>query len=84
MKNIPQIGGVLHRLDRGILKLNGFPEPLKMRACESKLIYPSRHDWDTYFQQSKNMNELKPGERPDTVHISLLPCQWFMVPQSSG
>ncbi|KAI9558694.1 hypothetical protein GHT06_015483 [Daphnia sinensis] len=79
-----QISGVLQRLDRGTLKLNSFPEPLKMRACESKLIYPSRHDWDTFFQQNKNLNELKPGERPDTVHISLLPCHWFMVPQSSG
>ena len=75
---------MLQRLDRVNMNLNGCPEPLKIRACESTLIYPSRHDWDTYFQQSKNMNEEIPGERPDTVYVSMLPVQWFMVPQSYG
>jgi len=23
------------------------------------------------------MNEMKPGERPDTIHITNLPCKWF-------
>lgn len=75
---------VLQRLDRGTLKLNGLPEMLKMRACEANHVYPSRHEWDSFFQQNKAMDELKPGERPDTVHISMLPCSWFMIPQSSG
>ena len=24
------------------------------------------------------MNEMKPGERPDTIHIENLPCKWFV------
>ncbi|CAG2069007.1 unnamed protein product, partial [Timema podura] len=27
------------------------------------------------------MNEMKPGERPDTIHISNLPCKWFASKQ---
>ena len=27
------------------------------------------------------MNEMKPGERPDTIHISNLPCRWFATKQ---
>lgn len=60
------------------MKLNSFVEPLKVRACESKTKYPSRHDWDTFFQGNRSMNELKPGERPDTVYLTMLPCRWFM------
>lgn len=28
------------------------------------------------------MNEMKPGERPDTVHISGLPSKWFISKRS--
>jgi len=79
-----QISAVLQRLDRGFFKLNGFQEPIKMRAQESKIRYPSRHDWDAFFQESENMDEMKPGERPDTVHISMLPCQWFSTSPLNG
>lgn len=30
------------------------------------------------------MNELKPGERPDTIHISGLPVKWFTDDGASG
>ena len=39
--------------------------------------FPARHDWDSYFRDQKNMNEMKPGERPDTIHLKDLPTRWF-------
>lgn len=59
------------------MKVTGFKEPLKIRAAESKLSFPSKYDWDSFFRDSKNMNEMKPGERPDTIHFQNLPCKWF-------
>ena len=43
------------------MKLSGYPEVLKVRAVEAKSAFPSRHDWDSYFRDAKNMNEMKPG-----------------------
>ena len=37
-----------------------------------------RSDWDSFFRENKEMNEMKPGERPDTIHIENLPCKWFV------
>jgi len=65
------------QLDSKTIKLSGFSETLKVRAAESKIDGPTRHDWDSYFRDAKGMNELKYGERPDTVHIKDLPCRWF-------
>ena len=48
-----------------------------VRAAEAKLNFPTRHDWDSWFRDAKNMNEMKPGERPDTVHFKDLPSRWF-------
>merc|ERR1711935_945915 len=47
------------------------------RAAEAKVNFPSRHDWDSYFRDAKNMNEMRPGERPDTIHLKDLPTRWF-------
>ena len=44
----------------------------QVRAAEAKINFPSRHDWDSYFRDAKNMNEMRPGERPDTIHIKVL------------
>ncbi|XP_022084750.1 A-kinase anchor protein 17A-like [Acanthaster planci] len=65
------------RLDGKVIKLSGFPEPLKVRAAEAKISFPNRHDWDSFFRDAKNMNENNPGERPDTIKIESLPCKWF-------
>lgn len=46
--------------------------------------FPSRHTWDSYFRDAKNMNEMKPGERPDTIHLSNLPSRWFSSRQENG
>ncbi|XP_076243350.1 uncharacterized protein LOC143184774 isoform X2 [Calliopsis andreniformis] len=68
---------VLARLDSQRLNLSGFPNVLKVRAAETKDEFPTRHSWDSYFRDAKHMNELKPGERPDTIHITGLPVKWF-------
>ena len=43
-----------------------------------KKLQKSRHDWDSFFKDNKNMNEMKAGERPDTIHIQNLPTKWFL------
>ena len=43
------------------MKLTGYPEVLKIRAVEAKSTFPNRHDWDSYFRDAKNMNEMNPG-----------------------
>ncbi|XP_028048643.1 A-kinase anchor protein 17A [Monomorium pharaonis] len=68
---------VLARLDSQQLNLAGFPNVLKVRAAETKDDFPTRHSWNSYFRDAKHMNELKAGERPDTIHISGLPVKWF-------
>ncbi|XP_076671028.1 uncharacterized protein LOC143370176 isoform X1 [Andrena cerasifolii] len=68
---------VLARLDSQRLNLSGFPNILKVRAAEVKDDFPTRHSWDSYFRDAKHMNELKPGERPDCLHVTGLPVKWF-------
>ncbi|CAH1777411.1 unnamed protein product [Owenia fusiformis] len=69
---------MITRLDSKTIKLSGFPDTLKVRAAEAKSTFPSRHDWDSFFRDAKNMNEMKAGERPDTVHMKDLPIRWFV------
>ncbi|XP_074110515.1 uncharacterized protein LOC141534830 isoform X2 [Cotesia typhae] len=68
---------VLSRLEGQWLNLAGFASILKVRAVEAKDDFPSKHTWDSFFRDAKHMNELKPGERPDTIYISGLPVKWF-------
>ena len=63
------------------IKLSGFTELLKIRAAEAKPVFPSRNDWDSFFKNSKAMNEMKPGERPDTIYLKNLPTKWFLNQQ---
>ena len=46
---------VLTRIDGGTIKLSGFTETLKVKAAEAKLPFPVRHDWDSFFRDSKDM-----------------------------
>ena len=55
---------VLTRVDGGTIKLSGFTEILKVKAAEAKLPFPVRHDWDSFFRDSKDMNEMVPGRVP--------------------
>ncbi|EFP10609.1 CRE-CUX-7 protein [Caenorhabditis remanei] len=65
-------------LDGFSMKVSGFAEPLKVKTKEAKLDFPSRHDWDVWFMKNK-INEMKPGERPDTVYLAKIPVKWFCV-----
>lgn len=77
IENKAKVKILVARLDSKTIKLGGFPDALKVRAAEARIPFPQRHDWDSYFRDAKNMNEMKPGERPDTVHLKDLPCRWF-------
>ncbi|XP_055542359.1 A-kinase anchor protein 17A isoform X3 [Wyeomyia smithii] len=68
---------VLGRLDGRPIRLAGFSESVKLRASEAKDDFPTRHDWDSFFRDARNMDEMKAGERPDTIHLSNLPIKWF-------
>ena len=58
-------------------KCNLSHSPCTVRAAEAKVNFPTRHDWDSWFRDAKNMNEMKPGERPDTIHFKDFPSRWF-------
>ncbi|XP_066980950.1 trichohyalin [Macrobrachium rosenbergii] len=77
IENKKNLAQVISKIDQKGIKLSGFSELLKIRATEAKVPFPSRHDWDSFFRDAKHMNEMKPGERPDTVHFQDLPCRWF-------
>ncbi|GIY89368.1 hypothetical protein CEXT_266661 [Caerostris extrusa] len=61
----------------GSLKVNGFTERLQIRAAHAACNGPTRHDWESFFRDAKGVNEMKPGERPDTIHLEELPVSWF-------
>lgn len=69
---------VMARLEDRIVQLTNYPDPLKVKVSEAKLDFPSRHSWDSFFRDATDMDEMKPGERPDTVHIENLPIRWFV------
>lgn len=71
---------VLTQLSQRTIKLADFPDQLRVRAAENKPVFPARHDWDSYFRDRPLMNEMRPGERPDTVHVQGVPRAWFLSP----
>ncbi|XP_069010659.1 A-kinase anchor protein 17A isoform X4 [Embiotoca jacksoni] len=77
VENKTVVKSLLSRLDGKSIKLSGFTDVLKVRAVENKVDFPTRHDWDSFFRDAKDMNETLPGERPDTIHLEGLPCRWF-------
>jgi arginine/serine-rich splicing factor 17 len=81
IENKSKLPSVIARLDTRTIKLSGFSELLKVRAAGAKIPFPTRHTWDSYFRDARNMNEMKPGERPDTIHICNLPSKWFATKQ---
>ncbi len=78
IENYGSMNAVLAKLDMKTIKLEGFAEVLKVRAAEAKPPFPSRHDWDDFFKNNRDMNEMKSGERPDTIHVQMLPTKWFL------
>lgn len=73
-----KLSKVIDKLHNKHIQLKDFPELLRIKACEIKVSFPTRQTWDEFFHNAKDMNELKPGERPDTLHISNLPIKWFV------
>lgn len=72
-----RLKNAISRLDGISLRINGFSEGFRVRASEAKCDFPTRHDWDSFFRDAKNMDEMKAGERPDTIYITNLPIKWF-------
>lgn len=75
LKNCLQI------LDNASIKMIGFFQTFKVRAAEAKSEFPNKHDWESYFRDARNVDETKPGERPDTLYFDRLPCKWFQGTQ---
>lgn len=69
---------IIEKLEGSTIKMIGFFDPLKVRCAEGKQNFPTRHEWDAFFRDAKHMNEMKPGERPDTIVFGNLPCKWFL------
>ena len=78
IENYGSMESVLAKLDMKTIKLSGFQDLLKVRAAEAKVQFPTRQEWDSYFRNNKTMNEMKPGERPDTIYVRNLPTKWFL------
>ncbi|VDK17839.1 unnamed protein product [Anisakis simplex] len=77
LPNRKMLHKVIKALEGYSLKVVGFFESLKVRASEAKSTFPTRHDWDEFFRTAKGMNELKAGERPDTIYLAKIPTNWF-------
>ncbi|XP_026563241.1 A-kinase anchor protein 17A [Pseudonaja textilis] len=84
VENKSLVKSFLACLDGKTIKLSGFSDILKVRAAEYKIDFPTRHDWDSFFRDAKDMNETLPGERPDTMHLEGLPCKWFALKDSGS
>ncbi|CAF2641676.1 unnamed protein product [Rotaria sp. Silwood2] len=72
----------LTRLDNTLIRMESTGHEFRLRAADAKLPYPTRTEWETFFRESKSMNETKPGERADTIHIEGLPIRWFQPKQN--
>merc|ERR1712130_96973 len=77
--NKPVMEDIISRVDGKHMKLSGFQEPFKIKCGPAKSNYPTKVDWNNFFRDALDMDETKPGERPDTVHICNLPCKFFSI-----
>ncbi|XP_054979578.1 A-kinase anchor protein 17A [Sorex araneus] len=84
VENRALVKAFLACLDGKTIKLSGFADALRVRAAEFKLDFPTRHDWDSFFRDARDMNETLPGERPDTIHLEGLPVKWFSAREPGG
>lgn len=79
-----KIARVLAKIDNKMIKLKDFSELMRVKAAEWKSDFPHRRVWDDFFSSAKDMDEMKPGQRPDTVYISNLPSNWFVPYHLTG
>lgn len=75
---------IIAKLDNKMINLKDFKDLVRVRAGIWKSDFPIEQAWDDFFQSAKDMNESKPGERPDTIHITHLPTKWFTSHSSSN
>uniref|UniRef100_A0A6P7FWK6 A-kinase anchor protein 17A n=1 Tax=Diabrotica virgifera virgifera TaxID=50390 RepID=A0A6P7FWK6_DIAVI len=75
---------VLSKINNKMIKLKDFSDLMRLKAVEWKSDFPTRRIWDDFFHNAKDMNEMKPGLRPDTIHIVNLPSKWFIPYHLSG
>ena len=72
------------KIDGKFIKLSGFADPLKLRAAEAKLKFPTAYEWNSYFRDAHHLDERNPGERPDTICIKGMPSKWFAEENSNN
>ena len=77
---------VLLLLNGKSMKLSGFSELLRVRAKQLQLPYPTRAEWEEFFETrgTSVFEEGRPGERPDTIRVKGLPLKWFISKASEG
>jgi arginine/serine-rich splicing factor 17 len=74
---------ILGRLDGRPIRLAGFSESVKIRASEAKDDFPTRHDWDSFFRDANNMDEMKAGGKADEeLHFHKELCYIVFSPQN--
>lgn len=78
VENRTRLDKVLSKIDKNSITLKNIPDVLRLKAAEIKSEVPTRQKWDSFFNESKDMDETKAGQRPDTVHLSNLPIKWFI------
>ncbi len=77
-----EIGIDLLEIPKGLTLIIFLVEPTSFLKYILKChITIFRYDWDSFFIENKDMNEMKPGERPDTIHVQNLPTKWFINTQ---
>ncbi|XP_065185665.1 A-kinase anchor protein 17A-like [Sycon ciliatum] len=66
------------------IKLGGLTQQLRVKAGESELHFPTKKDWESYFQDRgvPSFDEGLPGDRCDTICIQGIPTMW-MIPAGS-
>lgn len=78
IENKSSLKMLIAKLDNATIKMShAYTDVLKVRCAESKIIYPTRHEWESCYQVTQNVNEMKPGERPDTLYLQDMPVKWF-------
>lgn len=77
LEDFSKLKSVVDRLDGRQIKIANYTELVKVRSSQTKDDFPTRHDWDSFFRDTRDMDEMKAGERPDTIHLSNLPIRWF-------
>jgi arginine/serine-rich splicing factor 17 len=82
-----ELKGAIAKLDQKTIRLANVSEPLKLKAAEARIPFPTRNDWDSYFRDAKNMNEMKAGKIRNPISsmtrsVDLYRCLTFVFEMS--